>query len=489
MSTNFAPLQKDFYKVSHVNQYPKGTELIYSNFTPRSGRLSNIPGSKGIYFIGLQYFIIKHLIREWGETFFKQPKDFVIQSYKEIVDDSLGETNVSHIESLYDLGYLPIEIKALPEGSFVPYGVPVLTIKNTLPEFFWVTNMIETVLSAELWLPCSTATTSRAFYNKSLEFSEKTCDDNSFVPFQQHDFSMRGMQCKEAAAISGFAFIATGSKGTDTIPAILLAKEYYGATTDIAYSVPASEHSVVCSGGHEDELETLTRIITEVYPTGIVSYVADSYDFWKVVTEYLPTLKDRIESREGKLVIRPDSGDPVDIICGIYPIIGGCLPEDKGLIECLWDTFGGTINSKGYKVLNPKIGTIYGDSITLDRQQSIFVRLEQKGFASNNIVFGIGSYSLGYVTRDTHGFALKSTYAIINGKSRVIFKDPKTDDGTKKSAKGLLMVSHENGQYTLNDNVEPKHEKHGCLEVVFKDGKLVKETSLAEIRKIVSDNL
>jgi nicotinamide phosphoribosyltransferase len=566
-----ALLQTDAYKLGHINQYPVGTELVYSNFTARSGKHSGIKGNKGIYFIGLQYFIKNYLIKEWNDTFFNQPKEKVVNRYKRFVDKMLSsDIDVTHIETLHDLGYLPITIKALPEGSFVKYKVPLLTVVNNKPEFFWLTNYIETVLSCELWLPCTSATSYIQFKKTSLKYSNETCDDNSFVPFQNHDFSMRGMQNRQSAAISGFASLACGSVGTDTLPAIELAEDYYVANIEnelVGVSVTASEHSCQTAYGNENELESIRHLIEDVYPNGIFSMVSDSWDFWKLVTEHLPTLKDKIMQREGKLVIRPDSGDPVDIICGkskpvikiqatdyddfvneaveyledvvreqtphgeageydisglfsyadkqyyvqaeinwnrhdkqYYFIDGSSLhnikeitltynPEEKGLIECLWDTFGGTINSKGYKVLDSHIGAIYGDSITLQRQETILQKLKDKGFASNNVVFGIGSFTYSFVTRDTHAFAFKSTYVKVNGEGKPIFKDPKTDDGTKKSAKGLLMVSWENGEYVLNDNVTPKQENSGCLEVVFKDGKLIKETTLAEIRKIVDESL
>lgn len=489
MPIQFAPTQKDAYKVGHIFQYPQNTESVYSNFTARSGKLSNVPNSKGIYFIGLQYFIKDYLIKEWNESFFNQPKEIACKKYKRIVSKWMNyEIDISHIEALHDLGYLPIRIKALPEGSFVPYGVPMSTFKETLPQFFWLGNMLESVYSNEMWLPCTTATTYKAFERNSLKYSELTCDDNSFVPYQNHDFSFRGMQGRFAGATSGFAFIAAGSKGSDTLPAGLIAEEYYGATEDeeIAGSVNATEHSVMCAGGSENEIDTFKRLLTEVYPNGILSVVSDSWDFWKVVTEYLPQLKDIILSRNGKLVIRPDSGNPVDILCGFDADFEPNRPEAKGLVECLWDIFGGTINSKGYKVLNPKIGAIYGDSITLERQETILRLLADKGFASNNVVFGVGSYTLGHVTRDTHGMAMKSTYAEVNGVQQVLQKDPKTDSGTKKSAKGLLMVSWENGRYVLNENVDTKQERHGCLETVFEDGKLIKEVTFSEIRERIS---
>lgn len=484
--------QKDSYKIDHRQQYAPGTSLIYSNFTARSGKNSNVP-TDGVTFVGLQHFILEYLINEWSDSFFNKPKESVVQKYKRRVSNILGKTiHVQHIYALHDLGYLPIEIKALPEGSHVPYGVPMFTIVNTKPEFFWLTNMLESVISAELWQPITSATTYMAYKRLAHKYADITGADKGFIPYQLHDFSFRGMAGRHAAAISGFAALAAGAYGTDCIPAIDIAEDYYDANSNlevVGVSVPATEHSVMCSGTKNDELETYKRLINELYPTGIVSIVSDTWDFWNVVDTFLPALKNDIMQRDGKVVIRPDSGDPVDIICGLSPVLGSTTSETKGLIESLWDIFGGTVNEQGYKVLDPHIGAIYGDSITYDRAEKIFDRLAQKGFASSNIVLGIGSYTYQYVTRDTHGMAMKSTYAVINGVGTAIFKDPKTDSGIKKSAKGLLMVCRVGDKYTLEDNVEPKQERHGCLETVFRDGVLVKRTTLEEIRKIANEGL
>jgi nicotinamide phosphoribosyltransferase len=454
-----------------------------------------------------------HLIDEWYTSFFIKPREKIVKKYQRRVSNIVGyEVKVEHVDALHRLGYLPIEIKALPEGSFVPYGVPMLTIKNTHPDFFWVTNMLESVLSAELWQPITSATTYMAYKKLAHEYAELTGGDKSFIPYQLHDFSFRGMAGRHAAAISTFAVLASGSHGTDTVPAIDLAEDYYGADSDneiVGTSIPATEHSVMCSGTKEDEFETYKRLITKVYPSGFIAIVSDTWDFWKVVTEYLADLKDEIMARDGRVVIRPDSGDPVDIVCGLTGKDGHIIQtrgdgltylldnekgisrvvnqaEVKGLIECLWDTFGGTINEAGYKVLDPHIGAIYGDSITYDRAEDIFERLKEKGFASTNIVLGIGSYTYQMVTRDTHGMAMKSTYAEINGQGVEIFKDPITDNGIKKSAKGLLMVYRVGNEYKLDQSVSTDQERHGCLETVFKNGELIKKTTLAEIREITN---
>jgi len=249
----------------------------------------------------------------------------------------------------------------------------------------------------------------------------------------------------------------------------------------IGASIPATEHSVMSMGEKEHEIDTFKRLITEIYPQGLLSIVSDTWDLWKVLREYLPALKSEILARDGKVVIRPDSGDPVEIIVG-----GASTPFGKGVVELLWETFGGYINTQGFKVLDSHIGVIYGDSITLERAELICAGLAAKGFASSNIVFGVGSYTFQYNTRDTYGFAMKATYGEVNGKGREIFKNPVTDDGTKTSAKGLLKVEKgDDGRYVLVDQVTWAEEAEGALQVVFRDGKLVKETSLGEIRALL----
>jgi nicotinamide phosphoribosyltransferase len=305
---------------------------------------------------------------------------------------------------------------------------------------------------------------------------------------------MRGMDSVEAVISSGVAHL-TSFLGSDSLPSIYGARKYYNADGMVCGSVNATEHSVMCAGGKEDEVETFRRLL-ETYPTGILSVVSDTWDLWKVCTEHVVTLKEEIIARDGKLVIRPDSGDPVDILCGLNsnpPImIDSELlkskdvhnePKVKGVIELLWDVFGGTVNEQGYKVLDPHIGAIYGDSITIDRADEICKRLESKGFASTNVVLGIGSFTYQYNTRDTFGFAMKATYVEVNGEAREIFKDPITDDGTKKSATGLLRVKTSENGYALVDRQTWAGEETSVMQTIYRDGKFQNTTTLTEIRE------
>lgn len=476
-------LLTDGYKVDHRRQYPTGTTLVYSNWTPRKSRIESI---NEVVFFGLQYFLKKYIIEDFTTHFFNQPKEVVIKQYSRFINNYLGENQVGtkHIEDLHDLGYIPMVFKALPEGASVPVRVPMFTMFNTKPEFFWLTNYFETLLSTTIWVSCTSATIARQYRKILDKYAQETSSIPEFVDWQAHDFSMRGMGGIEASVTSGSGHLLSFT-GTDTIPTLQFLETYYNANSDtelIGGSVAATEHSVMCMGTTEGEFETFKRLITDIYPKGIVSIVSDTWDLWKVLTEYLPALKDEITNREGKVVIRPDSGDPVDIISGNPD--GKTIEEKKGVIELLWDTFGGTTNGKGFKELIPKIGAIYGDSITIDRATQICERLKQKGFASTNVVLGIGSYTYQYNTRDTFGFAMKATYGEVNGEGREIYKDPITDDGTKKSAKGLIQIYKDpQGHYQLKDQCTWEEEKQGELREVFRDGKLLIDDSLANIRK------
>lgn len=485
----------DFYKADHRRQYPKGTEYVYSNFTPRSARLA--PALEGfnnrVVFVGLQGYIKRFLIETWNEGFFKQPKDKVVAKYKRRMDTSLGEgaIPVDHIEALHDLGYLPLEIKALPEGSLVNIKVPMFTIINTLPEFYWLTNYLETSLSAEIWKMCTTATIAYEYKRLLTDYAVKTGAPMELVPLQGHDFSFRGMSGIVDAAQASMGHL-TSFIGTDSVASIDYAEDYYNADGVIGVSVPATEHSVMCMGTQDGEIETFRRLITELYPKGIVSIVSDTWDFWQVISSYALELKDTILAREedalglAKVVFRPDSGDPVKVICGDPDAKPG-TPEYKGAVECLWDIFGGETTDKGYKMLNPRVGLIYGDSITLKRAQAILKGMEEKGFASSNIVLGIGSYTYQYLTRDNFGFAMKATWGQVNGEGREIFKDPVTDSGTKKSARGLLRVEKTANGFELFDQQTPEQEKQGELKTVFKDGVLVVDQTLTEIRNRLAE--
>lgn len=486
----------DFYKSGHIFQYPEGTELVVSNFTPRYNKYANVENKEGPIFFGLQYFILDFLMEKFDQTFFNRTKDIVVNEYKQLMDEALGKDalTVNHIAALHDMGYLPIEIRALPEGTFVPVGVPCLTIRNTIKAFYWLPNYLETILSAYLWMPSTSATTAYNYRKLFDNYAKKTGSPDWFPAWQGHDFSFRGHGSVESAIMSG-AGHALSFTGSDTVPVHNFLKHYYDA--DIADgaiigSVPATEHSVMCMDGAEGELETFKRLITKIYPKGIVSIVSDTWDFWQVLTEYSVRLKDDIMAREGKLVFRPDSGDPVKIICGDEEYVQSDYAAPcQGAVETLWDIFGGTYTSTGHKLLDSHVGLIYGDSIDYETAKEILEKLEKKGFASANIVFGIGSYTYQHVTRDTWGWAVKATFGRVKGQDREIFKKPRTDGGGKNSAKGLLTVYKGNdGKLKLKEQAtmcEFEDSQTNLLQVVYMNGELFKPTSLVEIRKRISE--
>jgi len=502
----------DVYKTGHKPMLPTGSTLMYSNNTPRSGKYSNSPNNGEIVVFG-QQMLVRKMKKDWDNNFFNRPVEDIIL-FGEDMTTMLGLStpyDISHIVALHKLGYLPVRIKAMEEGSVVPYKIPSFTIVNTQPLdgtiVDWLVNYLETILSAESWQAPTSATFVRSLRKLGKEFIMKTNPEAiGFLDYQFHDFSMRGMGGKSAIVNSGLGF-ATGSRGSDTLPVIPAARMYYDEIEPCINSVIASEHAIMCSltgffmqnsNGDWDkvadfEYEMFVYLLKK-FPSGILSLVMDTFDLWRAITEYCVKAKDLIMSRDGKLVIRPDSGDPFDILCGNDKFSKEeydnaidkhkHFAETKGVIELLWDVFGGTTSSTGYKVLDSHIGAIYGDSINYDRAQRIFERLEAKGFASTNIVLGIGSFSLTMVTRDTHGSAQKATYIEIGKTGIEIFKDPITDDGVKKSAKGLLKVyKDENNNICLKDQCTWKEEGQGLLQVIFEDGNFYNPTTLTKIRE------
>lgn len=804
----------DFYKTSHKPCYPEGMTGLYSMMSCRSDKYSKVKGFNVIF--GIQAMIQEYLIEHFNDNFFSRPRWAVMQEYQRVIyhtiinpfDKSVSnihEVDASHIGALHDLGYLPIKIKAVKEGTVLPVKTPFFTIENTHKDFFWLTNYLETIISTQVWGAITSATTAYKYHQIAKRYAWDTVGNFDHVPFQIHDFSMRGMNGLDAAKISGMAHMLF-SKGTDTIPAIHALEAYYGA--DIAKeivgtSIVATEHSIMSSltpaDGNRDETEAY-RYLLKNNPSGFMSVVSDTYDFWKVIGEVLPALKDEIMARDGRLVVRPDCYDEktqiltnsgwkffkdlnsddlvaqvlddgsyefvkplkyvnehykgemvkfndnfgkvdllvtpnhrmivqiknvktgevtekviyaedmtksghhyqkmsrsaraksngasltdlerlkiafqadgsystsggkirfsfskerkmsrlemlcdnagvtykkyklsdgsfeysLDIDAGLFTkdfswvdtsdldaefciefieelshwdstrrsdtrfkfdttskdisdvvelialsagygdliseyeddrkehfskvyshnilkdnMVGGqswsksteeydgniyCVqvptgkiivkrnrgtmvcgnsgdpililcgdPESdneyakKGLIECLYDLFGGTESSKGYKVLDSHIGAIYGDSITPERAELILERLKAKGFASSNVVFGVGSYTYQFVTRDTHGQAIKATWAEIDGKEVMLFKDPKTDDGTKRSLRGrVAVIKHPlDGSIETIDGLTKLQQDStmgDLLETVFEDGELKRFQKLSEIRGLL----
>lgn len=482
----------DFYKYGHRDQYPKDTTQVYSNWTARAAR---VPAPDGVIFFGLQYFIKQVLLDEWDMYFFQRGWPYVKADYQELMRDTLGIGNAdtTHLEWLHNLGYLPIKIWALPEGFSTPLRVPSLVITNTKPQAYWMPNFLETVLSNTLWKACTSATTARIYRQIFTRYAKMAGEtDLSFVDWMGHDFSFRGMSGREDAILSGMGHLLSFS-GTDTVPAILATKEYYNASLTCGGSVPATEHSVMCAGEQDGEQETFRRLIQDIYPNGVVSVVSDTWDLWKVLTEYVPNLKDVILNRgasgsiPARLVIRPDSGDPVKIMTGddSKPFD---TPEGAGVLNLLARALGVTTNAAGYDLIK-KAGAIYGDSITPERAEQICERAVKHGYSPFNFVLGIGSFTYEFVTRDVYGFAMKATAVVRDGKLIDIFKKPVTDTGLKNSLKGIPAVyrtedsTDEKPIYFATDGNQPEALDNCEFLKVFEDGRLLVDHNFDDIRK------
>jgi nicotinamide phosphoribosyltransferase len=538
----------DAYKVGHKAMLAPGTTRLYGNWIPRSVKHAPKGVSKVVSFG--QQLTWKWLHDIFQENFFNLPKEEAMQFGKDMSMMLMIPYNDAHFGDLYELGYLPMRVKSLPEGIETNPNIVHMSFINTVDGFAWLVLYLETIVSSLAWKPATAATIALQYRRNLTEWVMKTDPANAWlIPYLAHDFSARGLNPHDMVAV-GLGH-ATSFRGSDTIITIPAARYYYGEPMNevVINSVNASEHSVTCTGifYYEGKLRKglANEAIEEYYsfdapcegsvedpdykaiaewmnlrdwlkrfPIGILSVVSDTFDLWKLITYILPRLKDQIMAREGKLVIRPDSGDPVDIICGngfdengksleIHPIVlpyhdNKSLNEWKGVIELLWDIFGGTINKQGYKVLDPHIGAIYGDSINLERQLAIYERLAAKGFACTNIVLGVGSFTYQFNTRDTMGYAAKGAWfegkqvgqSHFHDESEIdirieydIYKDPITDDGTKKSLKGRCAVHQdENGEYYVKVQCTEQEENEGLLQVIYEDGKFYNQITLTEVR-------
>lgn len=454
-------LQTDAYKIGHQLLYPEGTEIVYSTLTPRVN--SYFPWNNKMVVFGYEIFF-KNLADKFEREFFSQPREWAVGNVVGIISDVMGKDVANRVKekfySLHDLGYLPIMVKALPEGSLVPMKVPVLTIENTDPDFYWLPGYLETSLLSETFVTSTVASIAREFKAIGYKYGKETSDnigdlnEPSYIDFQFHDFSERGQHGNDAARLSGMAHL-TSFFGTDILQAVAYIKEMFPETENIiGGSVLATEHSVMEVLG-TDQFKAYKSLI-DANPNGILSVVSDTYDYWEVINDVLPALKDDILSRDGKLVIRPDSLDDVE----------------KGIVETLrsmWETFGGTVNSKGYKVLDNHIGLLHGEGVTLDTIHDYMRAIKNAGFSTENVVFGVGAYVYSVLaSRDSFGQALKATSATVNGVERAVFKDPKTStESFKKSLKGRVVVSGKSGSYSVQDGYTEDNMRASELKTIY----------------------
>jgi nicotinamide phosphoribosyltransferase len=414
--------------------------------------------------------------------------------YKRVLDNTLGKgiVNYDKIEKLHDLGYLPIEIKAIDEGTRVPVKIPMFEITNTHKNFAWLVNTLETALSCSLWHAQISANVGYRYRQIVNTYFDISVDDNVPRSSALGDFSMRGQESCESAVKSSAGFCLS-FVNTATVPAILYLEAYYNCDCEkepVAFGAISTEHSVMNSNYavDGDEISMVKRLLNDIYPSSRFSMVSDSYDYWNMVDNILPACKEDILKHGGYIAIRGDSGDPIEIT--------------TETVKRLWGIFGGNVNTKGYKVLNSHIKVIYGDSITQKRAEKIYSILIENGFACNNVLLGIGSLSmqcleqddkLNPYTRDTFGIAIKATYCEVNDKPIQIFKDPKTDtENFKKSQRGMCVVYRDtNGNLNYQDGYDTttidSFEGENLLKPVFRDGKMMKEQTLQEIRGILHE--
>ena len=492
-------LMIDFYKATHAEQYPLGMTRIYSPYTPRMSRLDDV---NQVTYFGGQAFCKEYLIKAFNEYFFNRPLDEVVAEYTRVLNHTLGPGTYSaeKIIRLHRLGYLPIAMYAVPEGTRTKIGVPQSVFVNTHEDFAWLTNTLETAYSAYMWHIQVSAEVGYRYRKIVQKYKDITCEDSVRAARLLGDFSMRGQHSPESAMKSSAGWLLS-FLNTATVPAIMWMEDNYNCDVtkeEVGFGAISTEHSVMCSNFavDGDEITHIKRLLTEIYPNNSFSMVSDSYDYWNLVNNILPQCKEEILAHNGYLAVRGDSGNPVEVV--------------TKTVFALWDIFGGTVNSKGYKVLDPHVKAIYGDSITPQRCEAIYEILVENGFSIENVSLGVGSFSfmcletqndfytwdangdaatvkmMNYApyTRDTFGIAIKATYGETATYDPVmIFKNPK-ELSWKKSQKGCVIVAPDGQSYTDEHTYGDAHSSftENLLELVFADGRMIKEQSLAEIR-------
>ncbi len=460
-------LLADAYKYSHHKLYYPGTTKIYSYLESRGGQFDET------IFFGLQYFLKYYL---QGEVITTAKIDAAESVLQEVFgrNDVFDRSKFDYIVEKHG-GKLPVRIKAVPEGAAVPVNNVLVTIENTDPACFWLTNFLETLLM-QVWYPCTVATQSRVIREIVTEYFRETAPESAMasIDFVLNDFGFRGVSSVESAGIGGAAHLLN-FRGSDNIMGSVMAKRYYGASQVYGQSIPATEHSICTLLGEEGELEVFKHIL-KTFPTGTVACVSDSYDIFKACSKYWGTeLKELVLSRDGVLVIRPDSGDPVFTLLKVFDI--------------LMDKFGFTINEKGFRVLPPQVRVIQGDGITVDTIRHIYNALKINGISAENLVLGMGGALLQRVDRDTQKFAFKCSYAEVNGEAVDVQKHPieidshgRLVESFKRSKAGQLKLIRTDGVYqTVRKELEPDLEDQ--LVTVFENGQLLNEVKFEEARE------
>ena len=457
---NYNPiLNVDSYKTSHYLQYPEGTQYVSSYIESRGGQY------KEAVFFGLQAFIKQYLTTPISAADIDEAEELCLAHGVPFNRDGWEHILIQH------QGFLPIEIQAVPEGTIVPVQNVLAQVINTDPACYWLTSYVETALLRAVWYPTTVATQSREAKKIIQRYLEETADNLDGLPFKLHDFGARGASSEETAAIGGLAHLVN-FQGTDTIAALLAGRRYYNAPM-AGFSIPAAEHSTMTSWGREHETEAYANMLTQFSGEGrLVAVVSDSYDLWSAIENiWGGELKERVENNGGTLVIRPDSGDPVDVV--------------TQTIERLMRIFGARINNKGYRVLPDFVRVIQGDGVSLHTIEGILAAMKARKQSADNIAFGMGAELLQKVNRDTMKFAMKASAVRVNGLWRDVYKDPITDTG-KRSKKGrLALVRRGNGIiHTIRE--QELGNRTNLLRPIFRNGKVLAEQDLDEIRTLAA---
>jgi nicotinamide phosphoribosyltransferase len=454
-------LLTDSYKVSHYKQYPPGSELVYSYFESRGGQFPEV------VFFGLQYYLKRYLAGAivTRERIEEADELLALHFGKKV----LNRAGWEHILRKHG-GRLPVVIRSAPEGSVIPNRNVLMTIENTDPECYWLTNYLETLL-VQVWYGCTVATQSRAMKKLILRYLIET-GDPELIGFKLHDFGYRGVSSVETAAVGGAAHLVN-FQGTDTLAGIEMLRQFYGAEMP-GFSIPAAEHSTITSWGKEQEVDAYANMLS-AYPDGLVAVVSDSYDIFRACGEiWGGVLKDKVLSRNGTLVIRPDSGDPPTVVCQVLEILG--------------KRFGFMSNDKGYRVLPSQVRIIQGDGIDFEMLTLIMSRMKEQKWSVDNIAFGSGGGLLQKLNRDTLKFAFKCASIRVKGEDRDVYKDPVTDHGKISKAGRMKLVKRDGGYFTLTNRAEVGKSDSGFAEAkdelveVFRDGVVSREWTIEEIR-------
>jgi len=479
MKANNLLLMTDSYKVTHWKQYPPGTEKVYSYFESRGP--VKVPRQNYTWpdtvFFGLQYYLKEYLE---GQVVTKEKIDEAEAVFADHFNDPnlFNRAGWEHILDKHG-GHLPVSIRAVPEGTVTPRMNVLMTIENTDPACFWLTNYLETLL-VQVWYPTTVCTQSREVKLLLAHYMDIQGADKSLIDFKLHDFGFRGVSSVEAAGLGGCAHLVN-FKGTDTLAALQVARDYYGCPSGAGYSIPAAEHSTITSWGKENEVDAYRNMLRQ-YPTGLVAVVSDSYDIGHACKHiWGKVLKQEVLDRKGTVIVRPDSGDP------FMSVFQTLLDLEKG--------YGSTVNEKGYKVLN-NVRIIQGDGIDYNQILRIIWHLNKKKWSVENLAFGSGGGLLQKLNRDTLKFAFKCSQITVNGQEKDVFKQPKSDSNKSSKRGRLKLVIAEavapqmvrgkkiGGSEATMKTVSQSAPGEDLLHEVFRDGKILRQTTLDEVRQL-----